>query len=81
MKLRFADQEIRLTQDPFPLYPGEKIITVSTQTVLCLASNQSSRFELLERFLLFLTVPQFGLFNKLENLYSELNIPTISLML
>lgn len=24
-KLRHADQEIRLTQDPFPLYPGEEI--------------------------------------------------------
>ncbi len=23
MKLRHADQEIRLAQDPFPLYPGE----------------------------------------------------------
>lgn len=24
-KLRHADLEIRLTQDPFPLYPGEEI--------------------------------------------------------
>lgn len=24
-KLRHADQEIRLTQDPFPLYPGEEL--------------------------------------------------------
>lgn len=25
VKLRHADQEIRLAQDPFPLYPGEKL--------------------------------------------------------
>lgn len=28
-KLRHADLEIRLTQDPFPLYPGEEIQKVS----------------------------------------------------
>ena len=30
-KLRHADQEIRLTQDPFPLYPGEILKQVVTQ--------------------------------------------------
>ena len=39
MKLRHADQEIRLAQDPFPLYPGEmlkqvvsplKVVTANT---------------------------------------------------
>ena len=30
-KLRHADQEIRLTQDPFPLYPGEVLKQVVTQ--------------------------------------------------
>lgn len=31
MKLRHADQEIRLAQDPFPLYPGETLKQVVTQ--------------------------------------------------
>lgn len=31
MKLRHADQEIRLAQDPFPLYPGEGLKQVVTQ--------------------------------------------------
>ena len=31
MKLRHADQEIRLAQDPFPLYPGEILKQVVTQ--------------------------------------------------
>uniref|UniRef100_A0A672PH78 Major vault protein n=1 Tax=Sinocyclocheilus grahami TaxID=75366 RepID=A0A672PH78_SINGR len=31
-KLRHADLEIRLTQDPFPLFPGEEIQKVWTQT-------------------------------------------------
>lgn len=26
-KLRFGDEEIRLEQDPFPLYPGEKLVS------------------------------------------------------
>ena len=30
-RLRHADQEIRLTQDPFPLYPGEVLKQVVTQ--------------------------------------------------
>lgn len=29
-KLRHADLEIRLTQDPFPLYPGEEVQQVGT---------------------------------------------------
>lgn len=29
IKLRHADLEVRLEQDPFPLYPGEVIQTVS----------------------------------------------------
>lgn len=32
-KLRHADLEIRLTQDPFPLYPGEEIQQVSDPLV------------------------------------------------
>ena len=31
IKLRHADQEIRLAQDPFPLYPGEILKQVVTQ--------------------------------------------------
>lgn len=31
VKLRHADQEIRLAQDPFPLYPGEGLKQVVTQ--------------------------------------------------
>jgi len=31
VKLRHADQEIRLAQDPFPLYPGEALKQVVTQ--------------------------------------------------
>ena len=31
VKLRHADQEIRLAQDPFPLYPGETLKQVVTQ--------------------------------------------------
>ena len=31
VKLRHADQEIRLAQDPFPLYPGEVLKQVVTQ--------------------------------------------------
>lgn len=31
MKLRHADQEVRLAQDPFPLYPGEVLKQVVTQ--------------------------------------------------
>ena len=31
VKLRHADQEIRLAQDPFPLYPGEILKQVVTQ--------------------------------------------------
>ena len=31
MKLRHADQEIRLAQEPFPLYPGEALKQVVTQ--------------------------------------------------
>lgn len=31
-KLRHADLEIRLTQDPFPLYPGEEVQLVCTRT-------------------------------------------------
>ena len=31
-KLRHADLEIRLTQDPFPLYPGEEIQQVPQYT-------------------------------------------------
>lgn len=33
-KLRHADLEIRLTQDPFPLYPGEEIQQVGFQLFL-----------------------------------------------
>lgn len=31
VKLRHADQEIRLAQEPFPLYPGEVLKQVVTQ--------------------------------------------------
>ncbi len=31
VKLRHADQEIRVAQDPFPLYPGEALKQVVTQ--------------------------------------------------
>lgn len=31
VKLRHADQEIRLAQDPFPLFPGEVLKQVVTQ--------------------------------------------------
>ena len=31
VKLRHADQEIRLAQEPFPLYPGEALKQVVTQ--------------------------------------------------
>lgn len=31
VKLRHADQEIRLAQDPFPLFPGETLKQVVTQ--------------------------------------------------
>lgn len=37
-KLRHADLEIRLTQDPFPLYPGEQIQQVSPSTPLALST-------------------------------------------
>lgn len=34
VRLRHADQEIRLAQDPFPLYPGEQL-----EKVPCLLSS------------------------------------------
>ncbi len=37
-KLRHADLEIRLTQDPFPLYPGEEIQKVWSWETCCFAA-------------------------------------------
>lgn len=39
MKLRHADQEIRLAQDPFPLYPGEVLKQVVTQLKVVQANS------------------------------------------
>lgn len=39
VKLRHADQEIRLAQDPFPLYPGEVLKQVVTQLKVVLANT------------------------------------------
>lgn len=41
-KLRHADLEIRLTQDPFPLYPGEEIQQVCL-IIMCLTSVRGGR--------------------------------------
>lgn len=38
-KLRHADLEIRLAQDPFPLYPGEEIQQVRVQVCLDLQTR------------------------------------------
>ncbi|XP_065830382.1 major vault protein-like isoform X2 [Oscarella lobularis] len=39
VKLRFADQEIRLAQDPFPLYPGEALKQPVTKLKVVLANT------------------------------------------
>eukprot|EP00128_Syssomonas_multiformis_P004078 Colp12_sorted_trinity150504_noHs@22725 len=43
-KLRHADQEIRLAQDPFPLYPGETI-KKSTTPLTIVAANTALRLR------------------------------------
>ena len=39
VKLRYADEEIRLAQDPFPLYPGEHLKVVSEYLIVKLVSE------------------------------------------
>lgn len=51
-KLRHADLEIRLAQDPFPLYPGEEIQQVRLQLLLLCRVLQASVSFLLHLFLL-----------------------------
>lgn len=51
-KLRHADLEIRLAQDPFPLYPGEEIQQVRLQLLLLCRDLQASVSFLLHLFLL-----------------------------
>lgn len=45
-KLRHADLEIRLTQDPFPLYPGEEIQQVCLGPQVRVARESPVRFTM-----------------------------------
>jgi len=56
VKLRHADREIRLTQDPFPLYPGEVLVgsinpltVVKANTALRLRAIRDVKIESTER--------------------------------
>ncbi len=49
-KLRHADLEIRLTQDPFPLYPGEEIKQVCEKSANIGSFSVSYKVELCRFF-------------------------------
>lgn len=44
VKLRFADQEVRLSQDPFPLYPGE-VLKQAVQPLKVVQANTALRLR------------------------------------
>lgn len=44
VKLRFADEEIRLSQDPFPLYPGE-VLKQTVQPLKVVQANTALRLR------------------------------------
>lgn len=50
VKLQHADQEVRLSQDPFPLYPGEILFKAVTQLKI-VASNSALRIRASRDFL------------------------------
>ncbi len=49
IKLRYGDQEIRLSQEPFPLYPGEELAESVTQLQV-VETNQALRLRALRDF-------------------------------
>jgi hypothetical protein len=48
-KLRHADQEVRLSQDPFPLYPGEVLLQAPTP-LLVVKANSALRLRALRDY-------------------------------
>eukprot|EP01121_Diplochlamys_sp_Union-15-3_P020963 TRINITY_DN8351_c0_g1_i1.p1 TRINITY_DN8351_c0_g1~~TRINITY_DN8351_c0_g1_i1.p1 ORF type:complete len:462 (+),score=89.97 TRINITY_DN8351_c0_g1_i1:67-1386(+) len=50
VKLRHGDQEVRLEQDPFPLYPGEKISS-RIQPLQVVAPNTALRLQAIRDFI------------------------------
>ena len=44
VRLRFADQEVRLSQEPFPLYPGE-VLKQSVQPLKVVPANTALRLR------------------------------------
>jgi major vault protein len=56
IKLRYGDREIRLSQEPFPLYPGEELAESVTQLQV-VETNQALRLRALRDFSETLTIP------------------------
>lgn len=56
IRLRYGDREIRLSQEPFPLYPGEELAESVTQLQV-VESNQALRLRALRDFSDSRTIP------------------------
>lgn len=56
IKLRYGDREIRLAQEPFPLYPGEELAESVTQLQV-VETNQALRLRALRDFSETRTIP------------------------
>ncbi|NER23199.1 MAG: colicin uptake protein [Symploca sp. SIO1C2] len=59
IRLRYGDQEIRFTQDPFPLYPGEELVG-EVRRLQVVETNQALRLRAIRDFPDTVTVTREG---------------------